>query len=190
MTKMHPPLEITVSCESASPSVSSFRKPISSKLALASKTALVGPSTLSAYGNQKSVSFSKRVKIKKIRAHTLYSEAERTAQWHTEEEYAAIKQGCIRTLKLMMRGELVENDEFCPRGLEVRTRSASAARKEVRALAASQVFEEQDIQNDLRVRSEERIRQAYLEVSCDALSRAQFYGLKDEKAAKDYLSRR
>mmetsp|Transcript_135402 Transcript_135402/g.191594 ORF Transcript_135402/g.191594 Transcript_135402/m.191594 type:complete len:185 (-) Transcript_135402:69-623(-) len=182
---MYPPLEITVN--DAASSTSSFEKP---RMEKDNKQEMVQrserrPSTLPG----KMISFSKRVKIKKIRSYKLYSDHERDSVWHNEDEYAAIKRGCIVTLKKMMKDGFQENEDFCPRGLEVRTREASAARKEIRALAAQLVFDEQDIQADLGLMNEERIREAYLDISRDAQERAHFNAVRDQRAVKEYLSR-
>lgn len=178
---MHPPLEISVNANdgSASPSLSSsssFKKPTLWKIPK-------GTDLPEGQADVKKVSFSKRVKIKKIRSHKLYSEAERDSIWHTDEEYSEIKRGCVRTLKLMMKSDFAETGDVCPRGLEVRTRTASAARKEIRLYASHVVFEEQENQAEWGETSDERIREAYLEISRDATSRAHFNGLRDEKIA-------
>lgn len=179
---MHPPLEISVNTndEAASPSLSSFKKPVQSKMLKGSRLP-----ELEQESGKKNVHFSKRVKIKKIRSHKLYSDAERDFIWHSDEEYSEIKRGCVRTLKLMMRSDFKETGEVCPRGLEVRTRAASAARKEIRMCASHMVFEEQENQKDWGEPNDERIREGYLEVSRDASIRAHFNALRDEKIAME-----
>lgn len=139
---------------------------------------------------RKQISFGKRVKVKKIRSYKIYSDEEYNAVWHSEDEYTEIKKGCIRTLRQMMNPQFQETDEFCPRGLEVRTREASLARKEARGLAVQKVIEEQDLQLEWGVKNDERIRQCYLEISEEAHNQAHFRALSDAKVAREYLRRR
>ncbi len=138
----------------------------------------------------KRISFGKRVKVKKIRSYKIYSEEEYNAVWHSEEEYADIKRGCIRTLRQMMNPKFQEDEECCPRGLEVRTKEASWARKEARGTAVQMVIEEQELQLEWGVKNDERIRQCYLEISKEAHARAHSRGLSDAKVSKEYLRRR
>ena len=180
---MYPPIQITVSAEgpSLSPSQSSFKKPGLEKGSHHNGTA-------TSDGSKKSVTWVKRVKIKRIRSHVLFSQEERNATWHTEEEYAAIKKGCIRTLRQMMSSDFQESNDFCPRGLEVRAKEASMARKEVRANACFAVLEEQEAQKQWGETDEERIREAYLSISQDAHYRAHFRGLGDERVVSKMSS--
>jgi hypothetical protein len=175
---MHPPLEISVGAM-ASPSQSSFRKPVLTK----GKDSYQARGDNPEAGDKKNVSFLKRVKIKKIRSYKLYSKAECDATWHNDEEYAAIKKGCIRTLREMMKPGFKECEEICPRGLEVRTREASAARKEIRTMASQLVLEEQDLQTEWGEKNDDRIREAYLSISQEAHYRSHFRGLGDEQTA-------
>lgn len=177
---MHPPLEISVGENMPSPSQSSFKKPVLAKGK--ERNSELGP-------DEKRVTFMKRVKIKKIRSYKLYSEAERQSIWHCEEEYNEIKKGCIRTLRQMMRTDFKEDQDFCPRGLEVRTKEASAARKEVRSVASQMVLEEQELQMEWGEKNDERLREAYLSISQEAQYRAHFRGLGDEKAVKGLSSK-
>lgn len=182
---MYPPLVVSLEEGSYSPSQSSFRKPVD-MVEGKPVVRLENASETKSASNEKKVSFGKRVKIKKIRSHKLYTQAERDAIWLNEEEMLNIKRGCIRTLREMMKFNFKENDEFCPRGLEVRTKEASIARKETRVIAAQIILEEQELQMDWGVKDDERLRESYLDISQEAHSRAHFRGLSDEKIARDY----
>ena len=133
------------------------------------------------------VAFIKRVKIKKIRSHKLYSEQERLSIWHTPEEYDGIKKRCIKTLKLMaQRPDFKDNEDYSSRGLEVRTKVASRARKETRAFASQVVLDEQENQDESGVVNPERIRAVYTDISKVAQNKAQFMAQKDREAIDAY----
>lgn len=142
------------------------------------------PSTLPG----KKISFSKRVKIKKIRSHKLFSEEEKRSIWHSPEEYAAIRSRCVKTIKKMMKSNFQEDDETCPRGLEVRLRETSSARKDLRRLASSMVFDEQENQEEWGMQNVERIREAYLDISIDAHERAHAIALNDQGEVQEYIA--
>jgi hypothetical protein len=176
---MHPPLEISVGNVSP-PSQSSFKRPVLAK----NKGKDISDANCDLAAGGRRISFVKRVKIKKIRSYKLYSAEERDGTWHNEEEYTAIKKGCIRTLRQMMRPDFKESEEICPRGLEVRTKESSIARKEIRTVASQLVLEEQDLQTEWGEKNDDRIREAYLSISVEAHYRAHFRGLGDEKVAR------
>ena len=182
---MHPPLLVISVGDLPSPSQSSFKKSVSA-VGKGSPTDACGQNT--GDGERRRVSFLKRVTIKKIRSHKLYSVAEREFTWHSEEEYLAIKKGCIRTLRQMMSPGFQEDDEFCPRGLEVRTKEAATARKEIRAMATLMVLDEQELQTEWGEKNDDRIREVYVGLSQEAHYRAHFRGLGDENVAKNSYS--
>jgi len=148
------------------------------------------------------VTFSKRVRVKKVRSYRNYTQAELDATWHTPEDYQQIKNLCIRTLKLMHSagaGNFIDDDEWTQRGLEVRAKKAAQVRKENRAFATNAVLDEQDHQealyhgsnnttegttktnnNNIKLNME-RIRQVYLEISIPSQKVA------NEMANQDYL---
>ena len=177
---MHPRLDIAVTEDDiagkSSPSPSSFKKPTVAK-ANKEMTADNNKDLETGRNNCKQVRFGKRVKVKKIRSYKIFSETEFHAVWYTEEEYIEIKKGCIRTLRQMMNADFREDQDFCPRGLEVRTKDASLARKEIRGMATQLVIEEQDLQTEWGVKNEERIRQCYQEISQEAHKLAHYRAL-------------
>jgi hypothetical protein len=182
---MHPPLQITINKGPSSPSLSSFKKPVSPKEER--RNPRETPDVTRLEGSK--VSFSKRVKIKKIRSHKHYPEGEREAVWHTPDEFTAIKKRCVDTLRFMQNPEFKECDEWSRRGLEVRTKAASRARKETRALAWQAVLDEQEHQDKLGGIFPDRIREVYHDISAVAQRNAHFMALKDHEVAAG-LSRR
>lgn len=190
---MHPRLEFAVTEDDvtgkSSPSPSSFKKPTVAKTNK-EMTADNNHDIETSRNNCKQIRFGKRVKVKKIRSYKIFSDDEYHAVWYTEEEYTEIKKGCVRTLRQMMNADFREDENFCPRGLEVRTKDASSARKEVRGMATQMVIEEQHLQTEWGVKNEERIRKCYQEVSQEAHKLAHYRALTDAKVAKEYLRRR
>jgi hypothetical protein len=172
--------------EDPPPSASSFRKAFMSEKDEISKPAK--SSTLK-QGGAKKVSFSKRVKVKKIRSHKHYSEDEKDAKWHSPEEYVMLKQRCLETLRKMRSPDFQDCDEFSSRGLEVRTKTASAARKEKRAFALVAVLDEQEHQVNVGMSDEESIREAFLDISRTSASAAQSMAQIDEEAVNEHLER-
>jgi hypothetical protein len=192
---MHSPLVFPgINGESAvmllSPSQSSFKKPVDKMRKSLIQTQNQKcfkdrPEPVASAKNM--VAFVKRVKVKMIQSHKLYSEAEFDASWYSDDEYATIKNTCTRTLRQMMITGFEETEEYCPRGLEVRTKQYSTARKQVRFQATMAVLEEQETEVKGGTEDEERIRVCYLEVSAEAGSRAHFQGLADAKVARQYV---
>eukprot|EP00339_Tiarina_fusa_P019517 CAMPEP_0117005250 /NCGR_PEP_ID=MMETSP0472-20121206/5939_1 /TAXON_ID=693140 ORGANISM="Tiarina fusus, Strain LIS" /NCGR_SAMPLE_ID=MMETSP0472 /ASSEMBLY_ACC=CAM_ASM_000603 /LENGTH=182 /DNA_ID=CAMNT_0004706449 /DNA_START=34 /DNA_END=582 /DNA_ORIENTATION=+ len=182
---MHLPLQIILPKEE-SPSASSFKKVFMSK-----KDQTVKPAKTSTpeQPGPKKVNFSKRVKVKKIRSHKHYSEDERDAIWHSPEEYTILKQRCLETLKKMRSADFKDSDQFSSRGLEVRTKAASVARKEKKAFAWRAVLDEQEHQCHVGMVDQESIREAYLDISRASSETAFSFGKSDEMAVKEYMER-
>ena len=181
-----------------SPSASSFRK--SPFLKRADKKSVANPEKPFAGADRKksfdqppssrsrpTVSFSKRVRVKKVRSHKHYSTEEKQLTWYSVEEYAEIKLLCIETLKLMMKdSSFTDNEDHCTRGLEVRTRDANKIRKDTKLQATRVVLEEQELQFEEGVNMPERIREKCRETTLISQSAAQFLAMKDRKDAEEY----
>jgi hypothetical protein len=136
------------------------------------------------------VTWCKRVTVQKIRTRNRYSEEEKNGAWHSPEDYIQIKKGCMQTLKRMSKLYFKENDQYTARGLEIRTREAARKRKEIKTFAAQAVLDEQEFQDETGETDPERIREVYRETSCISQSKAQFIGVRDQEAVKDYLKKR
>jgi hypothetical protein len=136
-----------------------------------------------------SVTFSKRVRVKKVRSHCHYTAQERIDTWFAPEEYADIKMGCIQTLKLMSKNPgFVECEEYSSRGLEVRTKAASQTRKQNKAFALAAVLDEQENQISEGVRHPERLGEVYRKIGLVSLSVAQFMAMRHRETVEEYLN--
>jgi cobyrinic acid a,c-diamide synthase len=171
-----------------SPSASSFGKKCDNiKLRKRAERAQQVTSPPSRIGG--SVTFSKRVRVKKVRSHGHYTKQEKIDTWYSPEEYDNIKMGCIRTLKLMSRNAgLVECEEYSSRGLEVRTRSAALTRKQNKAFALTAVLDEQENQQSEGVRHPERLGEAYRKIALVSQSVAQFMAKRHRETIEEYLN--
>ena len=188
---MHLPLEIMLPQEdgappASSPSTSSFRKQFPTKQIILSADAVDFPQKEE---KSRKITFSKRVKVKKIRSYKHYSNDERDAIWYSPEEYTDFKKKCLTTLRKMREVDFRDCDEFSSRGLEVRTKTASMARKETRAFATRNVLDEQEQQKLVGFEDSERIREVYVDVSQTSSLAAQALAKRDENAANEYLGR-
>jgi hypothetical protein len=186
---MHPPLQITFKKEpgSLSPSQSSFKKHLMSKQD-DQKTPASSNTTTTATASTRKITFSKRIKVKKVRSYQHYSLDERAAVWHSAQEYSSIKKGCVQTLRLMMGDpDFSDCQDFSARGLEIRTKDASRIRKETKTFAWQAVLDEQEYQGELGVKRPESIRHAYLDVSSVAQNNANRMAMEDQEEVKQYL---
>merc|ERR1719199_493333 len=78
-----------------------------------------------------------------------------------------------------------DDDDHTARGLECRTRIAATERKEFKAYARMLVLDEQEDQNGLGFKNDNRIRKMYLKASLVSSAKAQTMGQKDAEAAND-----
>jgi hypothetical protein len=190
---MHLPLQITFKKEpgSPSPSQSSFKKPLMSKQNVdktAASSNTTSSTTTTAASAGRKITFSKRIKVKKVRSYQHYSLDEREAVWHSAQEYSAIKKGCVTTLRLMMGDpNFCDCQDFSARGLEIRTKNAARIRKETKTFAWQAVLDEQEYQGELGVKRPESIRDAYLDVSVIAQNNANRMAMEDQEEVKQYL---
>jgi hypothetical protein len=78
---------------------------------------------------------------------------------------------------------MIDNDKYCSRGLECRTRKGASVRRANRWNALDAVFVEQDRQRDLGIRNEKLLCQIYVAETCRSRLKALTLGIQDEKAA-------
>jgi hypothetical protein len=171
-----------------SPSASSFVKQCANKK-LRKRTEQAQPSTCPPSRIGGSVTFSKRVRVKKVRSVSHYTKQEKIDAWFAPEEYADIKMRCIKTLKLMSRNPgFVDCEEYSSRGLEVRTRAASKTRKQNKADALAAVLDEQENQISEGVIRPERIGKAYRKISSVSQMVAEFVAMRHRETVEEYLN--
>ena len=143
----------------------------------------------SAPGKKRSVRFNHTVHFREIRHISEYTEEQIEATWLTPEDYAAIKQIVKATIRMMMKGEAIadDNPDFCTRGLEFRTKNGSKVRARNKLHARSAVLNEQDMQREEGYNEQQMIAMACMEASLCCRQGARARGLYDERMIQSYL---
>ena len=129
---------------------------------------------------KKKVTFARTAKVKKVRSRQHYSEEETLGMWYTVDEYTMIKRRCVQTLRLMMSTPNFQDTlDHTSRGLESRTKDAARKRKEFKAYSRELVLEEQENQREAGAISPGRLRKVYLEASETATRQALAFAHRD-----------
>mmetsp|Transcript_132105 Transcript_132105/g.196806 ORF Transcript_132105/g.196806 Transcript_132105/m.196806 type:complete len:213 (-) Transcript_132105:127-765(-) len=140
----------------------------------------------------KSVSFAPRASLHHVLSRSDYTEKEKRAAWYQSEDYDRITRDCVKQVRKMENGEELKDKKYCSRGLEAHTHLAAIAKRENRQAAYVAVLDEQDDQWEQEggnmTTDGERISRAYINVSSSCHMWASVVGLRDQKAAEDYLS--
>jgi hypothetical protein len=138
----------------------------------------------------KRVKFAKSIMNKEVRHLNDYTKAELEMMWMTMPDYLMIRAVIKTTVLMMMRGEMVSEDDedFCPRGLESKTKLGSRARSRAKLRARFAVLNEQDIQREESFEDPHLIAMAYIDESEESRASAQAKADQDERCARDYLA--
>lgn len=111
------------------------------------------------------------------------------AIWYQQDEYATMKVGFVATIKKMMRGEHIpENNESTIRGLEFRTRKGALRRQHNKLTAITAVLDEQDRQFSEGIFDEDTLSETYLAHSTHCRDSAHAIGKKDVVAIKEFMA--
>ena len=144
----------------------------------------------------KSVHFAPLVKKKTIKHYKDFSDEEFFLTWLSSEELHDILQGCIKTVKMMVRGELIleDVDGLCVRGLEFKTPEGSRERKANKAKGLQAVLMEQAAQkakggggggaNASSSTSALRLSMVYRDATRHVRRKARALAQNDEQAAR------
>jgi hypothetical protein len=136
----------------------------------------------------KSVSFNPILRFKAVKHINDYSDKEYSSLFLTEDDLEDIFDECVENVKMMVRGEiLVEEDGYCPRGLEFKTPRGARARKESKANALKLVLDEQELQVSLGYNDTDAIATIYRDAATDTLRVSRIMAMKDEEAARPLL---
>jgi hypothetical protein len=93
---------------------------------------------------RRSVSFRTTVHFREIAPLTEISEDEIRSVWYNDDEYVKIKAGVTATVKKSANGDSINEDEgYCMRGLEGRTKFGARRRKMSKARALDSVWKVQ-----------------------------------------------
>jgi hypothetical protein len=140
--------------------------------------------------NKRSVRFHKTILNRRIPHLNNMSQQLREAIWIQPDEYLEIRQRCIATLRIMAMGEasveLMESEDFCPRGLEGKTREGVLKRREYKLDSIHAVLEEQQILWNEEIEDDEAIMETYQVFSIPCAEDAYERGALDVLAIQDY----
>ncbi|KAG7368075.1 hypothetical protein IV203_030818 [Nitzschia inconspicua] len=140
---------------------------------------------------RRKVRFDKTIHNRRIPHLNNMSQSLRESIWIQPDEYLEIRQRCVATLQIMAMGEasieLMESEDFCPRGLEAKTREGALRRREYKLDSIHAVLEEQqNLWND-EIEDDEAIMEAYQMFSVPCAEDAYERGAWDEAAVQEYL---
>jgi hypothetical protein len=112
------------------------------------------------------------------------------AVWYEKKEYDAMKKKIIPTLRKMIKGEKIEeNNKQSGRGLEYRTRQGCYQRQENKRQAMAVAMDEQKRQRDECIQDDERLSEAYRNASFHCQDAACALGLEDQADIEEELER-
>ena len=139
---------------------------------------------------QRRVTFETRIRVKEVRHRNDMSPQVIQAIWLTPEDYIEIKENIKKTICMMMAGEIIHEDEngFCTRGLEGRTREGQALRVQRKFACKHAVLGEQENQLYFGTFNADHIAEAASIRSSPCILDARVAALSDARDAKEYLS--
>jgi hypothetical protein len=109
------------------------------------------------------------------------SEAEVADVWYGRTDYDTMKHSFIPIIRKMTKGEKVdETNRETTRGLEFRTRQGAIRRQHNKLEAISAVLDEQELQHNMGMRDDEKLRKVYLSCSLHCSDAAYQLGIQDE----------
>lgn len=130
------------------------------------------------------VTFNTRVSVRPMIHVNDISDEEISDVWFCRDDFANMKKGFARTVKLISHGVYKGDDDVhCARGLEYRVRAGALARRENKLSGLEAVLDEQDRQLKSGIVNEERIREAFLNVSLKCRLSALKRGISDQDEA-------
>ena len=137
----------------------------------------------------KRVNFEPKVHIRKSLHLNNFTDEEFAATWYTSQEFLEIKLECQQTLQMINAGVLKEDNEFfCLRGLEVKSRAAYNERLQMRNACRSAVFQVQDMVKRGKC-GEKLISKIYKHQAKDCKDEAYALGIQDQEAAHSTYQR-
>ncbi len=135
------------------------------------------------------ITFASRVLHTEIRHIKDFSEEEIEAIWMAVPDYQMIKAIVKTTTMMMTKGEPIPEDDedFCTRGLEFRTKAGCRIRSRNKLSARSAVLNEQDLQRDEGFSDPRYIAMACIDESRVCREAAQARAIYDERYVQGYL---
>jgi hypothetical protein len=110
--------------------------------------------------------------------------------WMTEEEHLLIRASSKMTVKMMMKGEIPQDDleEFCPRGLEGKTRRGMHERNRIKKSVREAVLREQEAQWTNGDCDPEFLAEVSISRSKESMEKALRMAQMDAQEAEQYLN--
>ena len=139
-------------------------------------------------GNKKrrrSISFHPRIQVRSIPHLSNLSEEERTQIWYQDHELGEIKKEATKTLRLAKKGAMLDEKEYCLRGLGSKSRLGQRRRCSW-VMALSCVLDEQDRQQRLGVSDPERMATLYRSFANPSVQAAIMHAQEDAKHLGKY----
>jgi hypothetical protein len=142
---------------------------------------------------RKQVAFVGYVRVRGILHIDDYTDEEFFSTWYDPEDMKLITQDIRQTLAKMESGELVEDDEhFCRRGVESRTKHGASIKKQIRLAARNAVLDEQEeghaCQQGSMMYNEQLISESYMDVTLVSKLAAARRGFEDHQEVIDQIS--
>jgi hypothetical protein len=135
----------------------------------------------------KSVHWNRKVEKKRHHRCQDLSDDELESYWYTESDTKIILAIAKVTVKMMMKGELCDDIDYCSRGLEGKTPIGSKRRQKNKLRVRKALLEEQEIQREEGVFDPEYLAQVCLKYSREVTIAAHSQGLRDEREIQEYL---
>lgn len=155
------------------------------------------PMTTSCHNKERAtrVTFHSRVLIRLVLHKNDMERHERERYWLTIEEHSRIKADCHRTLRRMKEneestsssegeGSIVDNNEFCSRGLECRTKEGRMRKTSNKESVWSAVFLQQKVQQQEGIDDPDFIAAVSVSKTRHCVATALETGIRDEQEAR------
>lgn len=128
-------------------------------------------------------------KVVKRRHHRLcdLSDEEKEAVWYTANDTKIILAMAKVTVKMMMKGEICDDIDYCSRGLEGKTPSGAKRRQKNKQILRKALLEEQEIQREEGVYDPEYLAELSIFYSKDVCVAAYNTGLSDEHSVQEFV---
>lgn len=131
---------------------------------------------------KKSVTFYKRVRVKKTLHHNDLTSREIRSYWYSQDDTKDMKKDIKITLEILDLGwSLTSNDQFCLQGIEPHTRQGCLNRMKNKRISRKAVLLEQEAQRAEGIRDPEAIAAAYRAVSLSCANKARKSAFDDLK---------
>jgi hypothetical protein len=137
---------------------------------------------LSPKAQQKSVTFSQSVSVRKTLHINNYADDEVQACWYDDDECKAIRTDIKFAVSLLNDGLLEEDNEYnCQRGLELHTRKGADRRLQNKRTLREAVLTEQELQWEEGMYDPEYLAMVSMDYSSASQATAYAIGLKDHQ---------